>query len=130
MKIAGFLKDKNISYELIFDDDVQINKFDYIYASKVFTFSEEPGFLSNFKKIIHLFKGGTGYYAEEENFAVFNQLRGEDMTRLENDPLLPGFSMSHQMPDYSLYDLYIKNEIQNGKKEIHFKTTNFFQLVF
>lgn len=130
MKIAGYLKDKNISYELIFDDNVEINTFDYIYASKVFTFSKEPSFFKDFKNTEHLFKGGTGYYAEEDDIFLFNQLRDNDMTRLENDPLLPNFSMAHQMPDYYLYDQYIKNEINKGKKESHYKDYKFFSIGF
>lgn len=130
MKIAGYLRDQNISYELIFDNQNDINEYKYIYASKVFTFSKEPDFLLKFKNQRNLFKGGTGYYAEEEDSALFNHMRDIDMNTLEKDPLLPGFSMAHQMPDYTLYNLYIINEINKGKKASHFKDYQYFSIGF
>ncbi len=130
MKIAGYLRDHNISYQFIFQDSVNINDFDYIYVSKVFSFSKEPSFLSEFKKKDALFKGGTGYYAEEENQEIFNRMRLDDMMRLEKDPLLPNFSMANQMPDYNLYDKFIEKEIANGKQPLRYKDYQQFSIGF
>ena len=130
MKIAGYLRDQNISYQFIFEDSTDINNFDYIYASKVFTFSKEPSFLAKFFKKNNLFKGGTGYYAEEENQEIFNRMREDDMMRLENDPLLPNFSMAHQMPDYNLYNKFIEKEIAKGKQLQQYKDYQQFSIGF
>jgi len=130
MKIAGYLKKRDYEYNFIFDNDTDINKYDYIYISKVFTFSKEPMFLSKFINQENIFRGGTGYYAEEEDFTLFNRLRSEDMNRLEQDPLLNGFSMAHQMPDYNLYDNYINNKISKGKNKNFFKDYKFFSIGF
>ena len=129
MKIAGYLRDHNIPYELIIDSEIDINKYSYIYSSKVFTFTQEPDFLIN-NQSHKIFRGGTGYYAEENDVGLFNRLREEDLTRLDNDPLLPGFSMAHQMPDYSLYDKYVNSEIAKGKKITHFKDYRFYSIGF
>jgi len=130
MKIAGYLRDHKISYKFIFDNSENINIFDYIYASKVFTFSKEPNFLANFRKKDNIFRGGTGYYAEEENQGIFNRMRDEDMMRLESDPLLPNFSMKHQMPDYNLYDKFIAKEITKGKQPLKYKDYQQFSIGF
>lgn len=131
MKLAGYLRDHNIQYKLIIDDNEDFKKYSYIYVSKVFTFSKEPTFLINnkidSKKII---KGGTGYYAEEENLEVFIQQRDQDMKSLELDTNLPGFSMTHQMPDYTLYNQFIQNELVKGKKQQLYKDYQFFSIGF
>ena len=129
MKIAGYLRDHQIGYELIIDENQNLKKFSYIYVSKVFTFTKEPDFLTRISSK-RIFKGGTGYYAEEDDMELFNQLREEDMTRLENDPLLPDFNMAHQMPDYSLYDKFIKNEIEKGRDTKRFKDYQFYSIGF
>lgn len=131
MKIAGYLRDHNIPYRFIFNENENLKKYSCIYVSKVFTFSKEPAFLN--KKNIDprkIRKGGTGYYAEEENLERFIQLQNEDMISLETDPNLPDFNMAHQMPDYTLYDKYIVNEIENGKSPQYFKDYQFFSIGF
>ncbi len=116
MKIAGYLRDHEIPYSLILSEPDNINEFTYIFMSKVFTFSKEPNFLAYFKKKPNIFKGGTGYYAEEEDFAKFINDRSSDMSSLEKNELLLGFSMARQMPDYHLYDGYIETEVNIGRK--------------
>jgi len=131
MKIAGYCRDHNIPYKFIFDEKESLSKFSYIYASKVFTFSKEPAFLN--KNNIgqnKIKKGGTGYYAEEENLETFIRLQNEDMRSLEIDPNLPGFNMAHQMPDYTLYDQYIENELNKGKVPKQFKDYQHFSIGF
>lgn len=129
MKIAGYLRDHDVPYELIIDNEIDINKYSFIYSSKVFTFTQEPDFLIN-NQSHKIFRGGTGYYAEEDDVDLFNRLREEDLTRLDNDPLLPGFSMAHQMPDYSLYDKYVNSEIAKGKRTTRFKDYRFYSIGF
>lgn len=120
MKLAGYFRDHNIPYRFLVDGEEEAAGLDFIYVSKVFTFTKEPEFLEKVESY-KIFRGGTGYYAEEEDFDLFNRLREEDMTRLENDPLLPGFNLSHQMPEYSLYDAFVESEIDKGKKATHYK---------
>lgn len=129
MKIAGYLRDQNISYKLIFSKKENIEDFSFIYVSKVFTFTKEPKFLEKLQDN-RIIKGGTGYYAEEKNVNLFNKLREDDMTSLENDPILPKFNMAHQMPDYSLYSAYIESEIIKGKDIKRFKDYQYYSIGF
>lgn len=130
LKLAGYFKSKKIPYTFIKRDyKVDLKNIDYFYVSKVFTFTKEPEFL-NYIDSGRIFRGGTGYYAEEEDAALFNQLRNEDMIRLEKDPLLPGFNMVHQMPDYTLYDDFIRTEIQKGKNPKRFKDYLYYSIGF
>lgn len=140
MKIAGYLRDKNLPYELIFGNRVNMDDYHTVYTSKVFTFSREPPFLQNGgnhstagekeedpgkqqmnQNDLTIVRGGTGYYADEEDPVRFNRLREEDMVKLENDPRLPGFSLASQMPDYTLYDRYIKHKVALGNKPSSYK---------
>lgn len=132
LKIAGFLYDNNIDFELIEDSDANIDKYSRIYLSKVFTFTAFPQFYKgkNIKKII---VGGTGFYATEPNVKKFRQLRIADMTALELDEFLckypnkcggnnvTGINMANQMPYYQLYDKYIEKKIKSGRRESYFK---------
>jgi len=122
LKLAGYFKDNNLPYKFIFRevDTNNPTQFEYIYISKVFTFTKEPDFLALIDPL-RVKKGGTGYYAEEDNLTLFNQLRDADMHSLENDPNLPGFNMATQMPDYDLYNEYIEQCILKGKKPQHYK---------
>ena len=117
LKLAGYFRDHKIPYELIFGDSVDIEKYDRVYLSKVFTFTDLPLFITKYKNqhpntwMHKISEGGTGFYATEEDRDIFNEKRKEDMLRLNNDPLLPGFSMAHQMPDYNVYDHYIEHAV-------------------
>jgi len=133
LKIAGYLYDNNIPFELIIDKDADIAKFNHIYMSKVFTFTEEPLFYQNAdirtKQKFH--RGGTGYYATVTSVSEFRQRREEDMTRLEKDPFLltlvckhsgrHGISMAAQMPYYHLYDEYVEQQVKLGYKKDKYK---------
>ena len=72
LKIAGFLYDNYIEFELIEDSEADISKYSRIYLSKVFTFTKLPQFYytaqcDNTKFVI----GGTGFYANEINVSKF-----------------------------------------------------------
>lgn len=128
LKIAGYFRDHNIRYELIIDDNADISKYHKIYVSKVFTFSSLPSFFNRARNEMTKaqfkvkFKcGGTGWYATEEDTAKFIRERESDMSRLENDPNLPGIDMKRQMPAYDLYNTYIEEQLKHGKKRKYFK---------
>ena len=119
LKIAGYLYDNNVSFELIIDSKADISRYDHIYMSRVFTFTEEPAFYLNAspaeKKKFHI--GGTGYYANEKSISKFRELREKDMEQLSRDSYLntleckhdgtKGIKMAIQMPYYDLYKEYI-----------------------
>ena len=136
LKLAGFLNDNNINFNLIDDKDADITPYDHIYVSKVFSFTKNPTFLEKAKytpnwQKFHL--GGTGFYAMEEEDNNFANLRRMDMDKFERDPYLNtlpnhrggprnfGIDMARQMPYYKLYDNYISQRISQGKKESYFK---------
>ena len=133
LKIAGYLFDNNISFELITESNADISQYAHIYMSRVFTFTEEPAFYLNAssseKKKFHL--GGTGYYANEKSVSAFRKLREEDMNRLSNDSFLntlickhtgkKGINMAVQMPYYHLYDEFIEKQVELGFKRDKYK---------
>ena len=133
LKIAGYLFDNNLTYELITDPNADTTKYAHIYMSRVFTFTEEPEFYRNARpseqKKFHL--GGTGYYANEKSVSKFRELREADMERLSKDEYLNtmicqhsgqrGINMATQMPYYHLYDEYVQQQIDAGYKRDKYK---------
>lgn len=135
LKIAGFLHDNNVLFELILDPKANISRYNEIFMSKVFTFTKEPDFYKNAteeeKKKIHI--GGTGYYANETSIKNFRKKREEDMGRLEKDPFLlqlrnhrggifvNGIDMARQMPYYHLYDEFVDQQVEKGFKRDKYK---------
>ena len=142
LKIAGFLYDNNISFELIIDPDADISQYSHIFMSRVFTFTKEPPLYVNAskseKRKFHL--GGTGYYANEKSVSKFRELREEDMNRLENDDFLnklickhsgkAGINMATQMPYYHLYDEYIQKKVDEGFKRDKYKDYLYYSIGF
>ena len=92
MKISGYYKNKGDNVELI-DDYSAINKYDKVFMSKVFDFTNIPIDINEYK---NLEVGGTGFFGIDA-------------------PNLP-YEIEHHMPDYSLYDTYIEKEISRGVK--------------
>lgn len=125
MKIAGYLRDHGYQYKLIYDEKEDFSLFTYVYESKVFSFTKEPRFIQKYfsekRGRKTLFQGGTGYYVGDLDSEDFDRRRHEDMIRLEHDPHLPGFSMAHQMPDYTIYEEYVQKMIAEGKRANHYK---------
>lgn len=107
MKISGYLKEQGNKTKLILDYN-NINEYDEVYLSKVFTptkipldIPEYPNKIpKKFKKYPNLKIGGTGFYFDKA-------------------PDLPK-KIEHHMPDYNLYDEYINKEIARGIKPIRF----------
>lgn len=124
LKLAGFFKSKGYAYRLITDMDTNLNNFSFVYLSRVFTFTTLPEFVNRFQKEHHadwgtyLKMGGTGFYAAIEDHEEFVKARNEDMTKLERDELLHGFSMIHQMPDYDLYVDFVNAQLEHKTKQV------------
>ena len=118
LKLAGYFRDHGIKYELITWENANLDEYKYIYLSRVFTFTKLPRFITDYQTIHpdswedKIKQGGTGFYATIEDKGEFKIKRDEDMSRLQSDPFLPGFSMEHQMPDYNIYNNYIEQEIE------------------
>lgn len=133
LKIAGYLLDNNVSFELIIDPHVDTTQYYRIYMSRVFTFTKEPEFYSNAsdseKKKFQC--GGTGYYANVKTVKEFREKREADMNGLPNDPYLKtltckqsgqhGIDMARQMPFYDLYKEYIQKQLDAGQKREKYK---------
>ena len=67
LKLAGYFRDHDIQYELVINNDVDLDKYRYVYLSRVFTFTTMPKFIDEYKKA-HLKtwekkikEGGTGF---------------------------------------------------------------------
>lgn len=136
LKIAGFLYDNHIPFELILDTDIDLKKYNHIYLSRVFTFTKLPEFYNKsigteHEKKFHL--GGTGFYATSESIKEFTYLRNEDMMKLEKDEYLStlinkrggsksnGINMARQMPYYRLYDIFVEKQVKKGFKREKYK---------
>ena len=75
LKIAGFLYDNNIGFELMLDGKADISKYAHIYLSKVFSFTELPKLYldaigTEDEDKFHI--GGTGFYVTEKNVKEFS----------------------------------------------------------
>ena len=91
-KISGYWKDLGHEVALLLSYD-SLDQFDHVYISKVFTDTPVPPHIKETSKI-HL--GGTGFFFDKA-------------------PGLP-FEIEHHMPDYSLYDEWIKLEIEKAQQ--------------
>lgn len=136
LKLAGFLHDNEIPFELVLDENIDVEKYRRIFISRVFTFTKLPLFYlkaigTNAEKKIAV--GGTGFYANETNVSVYRKKRTEDMMRLEKDSFLnqfpnkrggyksKGVDMARQMPYYHLYDSYVDKQIAAGARRDKYK---------
>lgn len=142
-KIAGFLNDNGVNYELIFSLNPDLDKYQIIFMAKVFTFSNDPDFYTNAPEHIKAkFRiGGTGYYATKTG-GEFKEAREADMIALEKDSFLlslknkrggilkNGIDMARQFPDYGLYDSFIKSQIKAGENEKNFTNYQNFSMGF
>ena len=144
MKLAGFLNDNNIDFNLIIDQHEDITKYSIIYISRVFTFTEMPLFYkeatpSQKRKFR---KGGTGFYANELNVNKYRYKREKDMNQLENDIFLnkypnhrgglrkQGIDLARQMPYYHLYDQFVDQKVSEGYKRETYKDYQQFSIGF
>lgn len=136
LKIAGFLKDNDIPFELILDPKTDVLKYSRIFLSRVFSFTKLPEFYENASESLKNSKfaiGGTGFYADDSDLSSFSEKRCHDMHRLESDSFLnlypnkrggtktTGIDMARQMPYYDLYSAFIEREVRKGKRRDKFK---------
>lgn len=91
-KISGYWKERGATVELKLDYE-NFDDYDQVFVSKVFTDTPVPEWLCETEKI-HI--GGTGFYFDKA-------------------PNLPD-EIEHHMPDYRLYDEWIKSEVERGKQ--------------
>lgn len=123
LKLAGYFRDRGIPYELITDDNADLERYQRVYLSRVFVFTTLPKFITDYQAAHpktwekKLQMGGTGFYAIEEDREKFDEERRKDMLKLNIDPYLPDFSMAHQMPDYTIYNAYIDREVEKKVDE-------------
>lgn len=92
MKISGYMKAQGNKCELLLSYNT-LNAYDKIYLAKVFDYTKVPIDLNEYPQIEY---GGTGFYYDKA-------------------PNLPD-EIEHFMPDYSLYDTYVQNELNKGVK--------------
>lgn len=142
LKIAGFLNDNGICFRLITDTDENVDEYDYIYISRVFTFSPIPNFYLNSQNKEKFILGGTGFYANTKDVKEFSELRVKDMNLLENDKFLSsldnhrgnrrkkGIDMAAQMPYYHLYDEFIEKKTAEGRKKSYFDDYKYYSIGF
>lgn len=97
MKISGYHKDCGDCVQLKTDYD-NLNEFDKVYISKVFT---DTPIDENILKFPNVEYGGTGFYFDQ----------APDLS----------YEIEHHMPDYHLYDEWIEEQIANGVPKNQFK---------
>lgn len=97
MKISGFYKSKGHQTILVHDYQ-QIEAFDQIYLSKVFTDTDIPSKVLHIKKVSY---GGTGFYYDQ----------APELTE----------EIEHHMPDYELYREFVEERLQEGEKQSKYK---------
>ena len=97
MKLSGFYKDKG--YDVLLKTDYEnISEYDQVFISKVFTDTLIDESILKFPNVKH---GGTGFFYDKA-------------ASLPND-------IEHHMPDYHLYDEWVKSQLDNGSKKNDFK---------
>lgn len=101
MKISAYHKSLGNNVELVTNYEhlcfFNMSLYDKIYISKVFTDTPCPQWILEMPNVEY---GGTGFFYDKA-------------------PKLPD-EIEHIMPDYHLYDDWIKNCIKNGAKENEF----------
>lgn len=97
-KISAYWKEKNADVILLLDYN-EMDMFDRVYISKVFTDTPCPDYLYDEKWLINhpsIHIGGTGFYFDKA-------------------PNLP-YEIEHHMPDYHLYDEWIYENIRKAEE--------------
>lgn len=97
MKISGYHKERGHEVHLL-TDYRHIDEYDRVFVSKVFTDTPVPAWVLNRGNVMY---GGTGFFFDQA-------------------PDLP-YEIEHHMPDYHLYDDFIKKQMLSGVKRSEFK---------
>ena len=93
MKISSFYKKNNHDTKLLINYD-NLENYDYVFISKVFTDTKVPKEILKLKNVKH---GGTGFFYDKA-------------------PSLPEI-IEHIKPDYDLYLEWVNSQIELGKKK-------------
>lgn len=96
MKISGYCKERGCFVRLLSSYD-EIPEYDIVFVSRVFTFTEVPGYIT---ELDNVYCGGTGFYSDG----------GQDLP----------VTIEHHMPDYSLYEEYVGRKIAEGRSRSWF----------
>lgn len=97
MKLSGYYKEQGHDVELIYRSYLEVNEYDEVYISKVFSFSDIPDWILE-KENVHI--GGTGFF-------------------LDGGENLP-YEIEHHKPDYDLYKEYVEEQIKGGRRRTVF----------
>lgn len=97
MKLSSFHRSQGDDVRLLLSYD-DLSSFDKVYVSKVFTDTAVPQHVIDASNVQ---LGGTGFFYEKA-------------------PPLPD-SVEHAMPDYHLYDDYVRQQIQSGVSKRRFQ---------
>ena len=97
MKISSHEKSLGNNVEIVTDYE-QINAYDRVYISKVFTDTCVPEDVLHLPNVCY---GGTGFFYDKA-------------TPLPDE-------IEHSMPDYHLYDIWVNEQIANGTKATQLK---------
>ena len=95
MKISAY--HKALGDEVVWHDRLFGGHYDKVYASKVFSFTEDIDYYIDADEVI---KGGSGYCIDVKN--------GKECWDEDNNHSLP-YEIEHIFPDYSLYPEYTKD---------------------
>lgn len=97
MKISSYYKNNGNNITLKTDyEDLEI--FDKVFVSKVFSETKVPESVLSMNNVEY---GGSGFFYDKA-------------------PFLP-YHIEHSKPDYSLYDIWVKSQIESGKKALDFE---------
>lgn len=96
MKISVYYKDDGHHVELITKYE-NVSKYERIYISKVFTFTNIPKWILSLPNLVI---GGTGFFPDG----------GESLE----------YGIEHHKPDYKLYGSYVEGQIKAGKSRVRF----------
>lgn len=97
MKISAYYKELGHDVELLLGYEL-LWEYDKVFISKVFTDTKVPEEVLALPNVEH---GGTGFYFDKA-------------------PNLP-YEIEHHMPDYHLYDDWVQDQLDKGKKRNEFK---------
>lgn len=97
MKLSGYHKAQGHTVDLKLDYD-RLDQYDKVYISKVFTDTAVPTEVLSMECVEY---GGTGFFFDQA-------------------PPLP-YAIEHHMPDYQLYDDYVKEKIAAGTPRTEYR---------
>lgn len=97
MKIAGFYKDQGNEVILIYKDYLEVDNYDKVFISKVFSFTNVPEWVLERPNVEY---GGTGFFADG----------GKNLDD----------KIEHHMPYYDLYKDYIDEQLAKGKSRQYY----------